>query len=742
MTLLCYCEMKESIFFNSEQLKIIRWYNIIYQWVFKYWVEIAAWILSLLASWWIFASGYFSWIYLLEKQDEWTVSAAKVHYDEKAALVTSITWLEWKVLNWRITVNSWNLLAQDMLLVSKFNEKSSGLTLPRMTDVSLTDLEFFAKWVDQEHFSSDYMASFFHTVLMKPMSTSYFWEWNPALFPMNTSLKDLFWLGCTVTASKDSFVCKSYVKSFLNRFYFYDLSNAIDEVNQYYGALKSDYSDKDKMCEGLIMYGKYSETMDNRLSELFRSCWWDNYSEFILLRDFLALAKPFSVGYVESQAYTDPNINEYKLYSLQQMLYWELSNAADVKSTVQSYLEFVREVLIKEGSRKEELLSPFAKSFTYWYNMTILAPYFKDENSKMDKEDRTTFNSTILSLNYWDQVANFKGLQEQSRYVISVEEIDEPDEIFNGQSLREVFIQNYMPPNFSLFAIETWDDQNLLKVRGQDGATQFILEALLRYENLQLSVVNVKIDKTANEPNEWLTSYINSLIENTDTNYSLSQILLLMDQYKEFTETPTEVVNLCDQLEERYPDQLVSCEDSIIEMIPMAQDEEGSIVYTFLIKDGVLTDIKVNNELLEAQLLNELDLSNIDAASTYFMIEKILKYKVATKETNFWLKDYLAVSEVINKYLWDVPITTENGEIKVDFSIWGVNFIGTYDMLTHELNPIALDFKGVRRPVTVQWFTLTLDEAHLEQLNEVKSDAKEYLKKINPALVNKYFAKK
>jgi hypothetical protein len=38
---------------------------------------------------------------------------------------------------------------------------------------------------------------------------------------------------------------------------------------------------------------------------------------------------------------------------------------------------------------------------------------------------------------------------------------------------------------------------------------------------------------------------------------------------------------------------------------------------------------------LEAQLLNELDLSNIDAASTYFMIEKILKYKVATKETNF-----------------------------------------------------------------------------------------------------------
>jgi hypothetical protein len=63
-------------------------------------------------------------------------------------------------------------------------------------------------------------------------------------------------------------------------------------------------------------------------------------------------------------------------------------------------------------------------------------------------------------------------------------------------------------------------------------------------------------------------------------------------------------------------------------------------------------------------------------------------------------------------------------------------------MLTHELNPIALDFLEARRPVIVQWFTLTLDESHLEQLNEVKSDAKEYLKKINPALVNKYFTNK
>ncbi|MBQ9554301.1 hypothetical protein IJU97_05135 [bacterium] len=95
-----------------------------------------------------------------------------------------------------------------------------------------------------------------------------------------------------------------------------------------------------------------------------------------------------------------------------------------------------------------------------------------------------------------------------------------------------------MPANFNIFSIETGDDENLLIVKGLDLRTEFILEALLRYENLQLSVINVKIDKSSTEPNEILTNYINGLIQNTDTNYSLNQTLSLMFEYKDFTDTP------------------------------------------------------------------------------------------------------------------------------------------------------------------------------------------------------------
>jgi hypothetical protein len=68
----------------------------------------------------------------------------------------------------------------------------------------------------------------------------------------------------------------------------------------------------------------------------------------------------------------------------------------------------------------------------------------------------------------------------------------------------------------------------------------------------------------------------------------------------------------------------------------------------------------VNDEVLETKILNDLDLSDVDAASTFYMIVKILSYEAGEKETDFGLKDYLAVSEVINKYLGDIPITTEN----------------------------------------------------------------------------------
>jgi len=87
--------MQESIFYNKEQLKIIRNYGWIHLTLFKFGVAIIAWLASIGVSFWMISSGYFSSIYLLEKKDDTTVSQAQMAYTNKQQQVSSIQWLQW-----------------------------------------------------------------------------------------------------------------------------------------------------------------------------------------------------------------------------------------------------------------------------------------------------------------------------------------------------------------------------------------------------------------------------------------------------------------------------------------------------------------------------------------------------------------------------------------------------------------------------------------------------------------------
>lgn len=734
--------MKESIFFNREQLKLIRWYWILFQVVFKFGIGILSVFLSVIAVWWIFYSWYFSSIYLLEKEDVGEVSPAMLHYNDKVRQVETMTWLEWKVLNWKISLSDGQIVAQDCLLVSNW------LVLPRLTDISYDDLVLYSSGQNQESYDSTYMSRFFYTVLVKPLSRINFWENSPSLFQMNSSMKDLFGLGCTISPSKNSFVCKSYVNSFLNRFYLYDLKNSVDEINQYYLALQWNDSDKKRMCEWLIRYGKYWDTMDARLSDLFRSCWSEYYNEYILLRDFLELTKALWASYVEWQAYTDPDLNQYKLYALLQQLYRELSaSTTDVKTTMVSYLSFLREVLTKEWLRKQELLSPFAKSVAYWFDMNILSSYFKDENSKMDKDDRTSLNSEMLSLHYWDSFSNFEGLQKQSRYQLdSSRSGDEIASEFVDRSLEDLFKTSYMPAQFNLFSISTWDSEDILEIVWLDQRTNFTLDAILRYADLQISVIRVDIyqDEILRQK---LTERINALIGIEGAKYSLTQILQEIENNKDITDAESigSIDSFCLQVENIFTSRLVSCSPEMVEISSMRQGlrESYEVVYTFYLENYALKYLEISDDVLETQILNEIDLESIDAPSSIHMMEMIVNFEPTTVE-GFWFNTYRTVSDRITQYLWGISpeIESDWGEMKVTFIVGWITFVGTYDVVENIMKPIALDesnFRNMNRSIIVQWFSLEFTENGKEDINSFLSNPLEYLRRINVALVDKYF---
>lgn len=190
----------------------------------------------------------------------------------------------------------------------------------------------------------------------------------------------------------------------------------LDELQRIYEKIQYLPKQKKKFCQGVLRYGEYGGFLDDNLIPIMRSCGNEEYTQFLFLKDFASLAEGFSLGFVDARVYSTALFNQYKLFSLQQLLYKQLSSSVDSKAVMISYFQFLREILIKEENRKTELVSPFAKTFSYRYNTNILSPYLKDEKSKMSKEDRSFLMSQLLSLNYGDKLANFIGLEEQSSY--------------------------------------------------------------------------------------------------------------------------------------------------------------------------------------------------------------------------------------------------------------------------------------------------------------------------------------
>ena len=732
--------MQESIFYNKEQLKIIRNYGLIHKMLFKYWVALSAWILSIVASFFMLTSGYFSSIYLLETKDTGTISQAQTHFNNKQQQVTSIPGLKGILLNWNLNITNWNIVAEDVLL------EKDGLTLPRKTSISSTTLDYYVQWQNKERYNDDYMKSFFQNVLVVPANQSTNGAKNPQLFSLwGSSLKNLFWLECTTTKSSSSFVCKSYVRNFLDRFYLYDLAGATNEISLYFNALSSNSHYKKDMCDWILKYGNFVTDIDNNLSDMFRNCGSDSYNKFVLLRDFLALNKQFSVWYIETLAYNNRSLNEYKLFSLQQMIYRGISTSSDVKSLIQSYIGFLREVLLKEEGRQDALLSPFTKSFAYWFNMNVLSPYFKDEKSKMNKEDRTSLNSDMLTINYWDTVAGYKWLQEASLYkyeTTTTTTTKKTTTVVEKQPLKDIFIQSYLPADFNLYSVENWEDENTLLVNWVDLRTEYTINATLKYENLQLFVVTISISSKDEWVNETLTNFINSSISSSKSKYSLNQALTLINDYKDFANKPSDDIGLCDQIEAQFKSQLISCSSTwvVLQSNNIGVVVKEPVIYTFKLNKRALTDVKVSHELLASQLLSTLDLTNVDASSTLYMIRNVMAYKLEDTDTGFWLKEYRAITETIQKYIKNAEIEPENGKVTVTFSAGWVNFSANYDSVKQELNPISIVVQW-RRPIIVQGLSLTLKDGNIKEINSFLNDPISKLEKINPALVERYFPK-
>ncbi|PZM87046.1 MAG: hypothetical protein DLD55_03420 [candidate division SR1 bacterium] len=736
--------MRESIFFNREQLKIIRRYSWIYQGFFKYGTWIFSFLLSVLIIWGMVFSGYFSSLSLLKGEVITNGESIVERYQEKQETIAAFSGIQAKILHGQLMLSSsGELLSQNNLLLS------SGTIFPNSLAISGKERALLSEKSKAEKVDEEYLHRFFSTFIQKPSKISFFGKKNPDFLTISGSLQEIFGLECLNGATQHSFVCKSYLENFLDHFFFYDLNakkplpegeksaplpGTIEELESIYTKIKGKAEYRRNFCQGLLRHGQYGGIIDDRYTEIFRDCGSEYYNQFTLLRDFSTLARAITVGYVDAKIYPDTILNQYKIFSLQQLIYKQMLTSTDTKPLMQSYFSFLREILIKEKNKNKEILNPFTKAFTYRYHTNILAPYLKDEHSKMQKEDRTALTSQLLSINHGDKIANFIGLQEQVNFETNTPQYskEQTPELLD---LEKLFKSSYLPSHFALTKLQKGAD-NTLVIQGVDKKTELGLEARLKYENIQLLVEKVKVAKK-----QKLTEYINAIIKNDKL--SLNKVLSLMAEHKDIAEQAEALdMRLCSQLKGKYQKSLISCSDTEAKII--FKEEEKEITYHFKLEKGKLKGLKISDSLLESKILKLIDFKQIDASTTFYLITSLVGYTPKEDDNGFGMKEHLLVTEKFVKYFNINPekVTSEEGEVKVHFSIEELKLIGSYDIINNELHPIAIDFGKNRRPVIVQGLKLIFRDDQTAELNAFLLNPLEYLRNLNPALVKKYFPDK
>ena len=738
--------MKESIFFNKQQLQLIRWYNYLYTLFFEYWVWFFGFLISLLVVSGLVMFPIFSEVYGKETGDTTRIeNQMRTSYMDQRSVINSFSWFHVQMLWGPVQSLTGGFSSQDNLI------NFSGLILPRTVLIDQAKWNTYAEPILNSTYDKNLINSYFLDIFVTPLQKTTLNTKPYAGLPVQWDIKQFFGLSCLDTISAGSFVCQHYVNQFLKSFYVYDLAwvggnNATsdtftvntqpipDEFFTIYEKLKYNSDNQKRFCSGILQYLQYGGKNDNRFWEIFSDCGSEEYATYTELRDFLTIKESLALGYVDAKVSSSKLLNEYKLFVMQQLLYKALLASEDANSLLQSYLSFLSDLLLKESNRNWELINQFTRDFTYWYNVSIVDPYLKDEKSKIDKETRNTLTTRLFSIHNGNKTLNFIGLAKQTTLTIDTTSTLWTPEKSNSQNLEELFRAN-LPSQFRLTSLTNQEETESLIVKGLDRDTDVRLEAVIKFDGVKLYVEKVSISG-----NKALESFVNALLER-DHYVFVKMLQLISDNLAIADQNSTLKLDLCAELKQKYPTGLLLCSDTKIQIEKGQTEQASGTIYTFLLQKGSLIWVEISDKILETKVLQNLDIWKITKDTLAPMIPVIVNYEPKDEISGFGMKEQLLVNDKFMKYFSKAPKKVEVswGSVRIYFEVEGINFIGGYDVVTNRLAPISLDFWAARKPIIIQKMELNLDDQHRDDLNAFLLNPINYVQKINPNLVKKYF---
>ena len=688
----------------------------------------------------------FSEVYGKETGDTTRIeNQMRTSYMDQRSVINSFSWFHVQMLWGPVQSLTGGFSSQDNLI------NFSGLILPRTVLIDQTKWNTYAEPILNSTYDKNLINSYFLDIFVAPLQKTALNAKPYAGLPVQWDIKQFFGLSCLDTISAGSFVCQHYVNQFLKSFYVYDLAwvggnNAMsdtftvntqpipDEFFTIYEKLKYNSNNQKRFCSGILQYLQYGGKNDNRFWEIFSDCGSEEYATYTEFRDFLTIKESLALGYVDAKVSSSKLLNEYKLFVMQQLLYKALLASEDANSLLQSYLSFLSDLLLREANRSSQLINQFARDFSYWYNVSIVDPYLKDEKSKIDKETRNTLTTRLFSIHNGNKTLNFIGLAKQSTLNIDTTSTLWTLEKSHHQNLEELFRAN-LPGQFRLTSLVNHEETQSLVVKGLDRDTDVKLEAVIKFDGVKLYVEKVSISG-----NKALESFVNALLER-DHYVFVKMLQLISDNLAIADQNSTLKLDLCAELKQKYPTGLLLCSDTKIQIEKGQTEQASGTIYTFLLQKGSLIWVEISDKILETKVLQNLDIWKITKDTLAPMIPVIVNYEPKDEISGFGMKEQLLVNDKFMKYFSKAPKKVEVswGSVRIYFEVEGINFIGGYDVITNRLAPISLDFWATRKPIIIQKMELNLDDQHRDELNAFLLNPINYVQKINPNLVKKYF---
>lgn len=157
--------MKESIFYNKRQIKLIRRYGLIYRLIFEYGVWLFAGIVSIIVITSMLASKYFSSLYLREKIDIIQVkNQIEQEHTKRGKTIKQVDGLKGSVIFGAIKKENNRILSQDNLI------EYGGLIFPRLINIELDKLNNISQTQTRtERKESDFL-TFFTLIIANPLN--------------------------------------------------------------------------------------------------------------------------------------------------------------------------------------------------------------------------------------------------------------------------------------------------------------------------------------------------------------------------------------------------------------------------------------------------------------------------------------------------------------------------------------------------------------------------------------------